>query len=325
MRADKADMVRPLLPRRRQRLTRPDQAQLGLDAFRAYVEGECGLAANTVAAYVRDLGRFLRWCRGRPAASLDVRALADYVGALAQSGLAPSSIARHIVSLRVYYRFLQLEGVVQDNPAELLGSQKLWQRVPHVIPPPKIEAFLTCPGTRDRYALRDRAVLEVLYATGCRVSEVSNLQARNIDLGGGWCRCHGKGGKERRVPLGARAVRSVQAYQRHERPELAARASREPPWLFLSRRGRRLRREAIWALVTKYARRVGLAEITPHVLRHSFATHLLAGGADLRQVQELLGHASIATTQIYTQVDLRRLKQIHRRFHPRAGPAPDTE
>ena len=317
---DPSDMVTPLKPRRLKRRGLSKKARVpGVEAYADYLTRECGLAANTVAAYRRDMVRFFQWCAGRSVRGLDVRSLADYVGWLHERQLAPSSIARHIVSLRMYFRFLQLEGIVQDNPAELLGSQKLWDRIPHVIPPRRISEFLEAPGIDDPYPLRDRALLELLYATGCRASEVSHLEQRNVQLGDSFCRCRGKGDKERIVPLGTAARRAIEAYIERERPHLARMAEPPPAWLLLSRRGRRLRREAIWELVKKYARRVGLPDVTPHTLRHSFATHLLAGGADLRQVQELLGHASIATTQIYTHVDASRLKEVHRRFHPRGG------
>ncbi len=162
-------------------------------------------------------------------------------------------------------------------------------------------------------------MLELLYATGCRASELSHLRVQDLHLAESFCMCEGKGNKQRLTPLGRAAKEALQQYLEHERPLLAAAASTSPPWLLLSRRGRRLRREAIWELVKKYAVRAGVpATISPHTLRHSFATHLLAGGADLRQVQEMLGHASIQTTQIYTHVDQSRLKKVHRQFHPRA-------
>ena len=245
--------------------------------------------------------------------------LSDYVASLHAAQLAPASIARHIVAMRMYFRYLQLEGVLKDNLAELLGSQKLWQRIPEVISPAHITRFLTAPRRYDPYWRRDRALLELLYATGCRASELSELTVRDVHLEDRYCQCKGKGSKQRLVPLGEKAVAAVADYLAHERGPLAARAATAPPWLLLTRRGRRLRREAIWGLVKRYAARSGLpATISPHTLRHSFATHVLAGGADLRHVQEMLGHASIATTQIYTHVDQSRLKQVHSRFHPRA-------
>ena len=291
--------------------------QTWLEAFVAYAAGECHLAENTVAAYRRDLVRFFEWLAGRKVPGLSIRDLADYVAWLHGKKLAPASIARHIVSLKVFFRYLQLEGVLQDNLAELLGSQKLWQRVPKVLSPQQIDKLFESPQSGDRCWRRDRALLELLYATGCRASEVSSLRPCDMHLDEGFCICRGKGDKQRIVPLGARAADAVRDYLQEERPGLAASSTAE--WVLLSYRGRRLRRERIWELLKKYAKRVGApAEISPHTLRHSFATHMLAGGADLRQVQEMLGHASIATTQIYTHVDPSRLKTVHKRFHPRA-------
>jgi len=294
-------------------------AQAWLGGFVEYADGECHLAENTVAAYRRDLARFSEWLAGRDAAKLSIRELADYMGWLHAKKLAPASIARHIVSLKVFFRYLQLEGVVEDNLAELLGSQKLWQRVPTVLSPQQVDRLFTAPQPDDPCPRRDRALLELLYATGCRASELSNLRLRDLHLDEGFCLCRGKGNKERLVPLGLRAAEAVRAYLCQERPKLVASSSPLADWLLLSYRGRRLRRERIWELLKKYARRVGAPkEVSPHTLRHSFATHLLAGGADLRQVQEMLGHASIATTQIYTHVDPSRLKAVHKKFHPRA-------
>jgi integrase/recombinase XerD len=284
-----------------------------------YLRTECHLAVNSISAYRRDLAKFCEWLGGRFVPKLSVRDLSDYMGWLQTKGLAPSSIARHMVSLKIFYRYLQLEGIVQDNPAELLGTQKSWQRIPEVLSPGLVEKLLAAPLPRDKFWRRDRALLELLYATGCRASEVSNLQMRDLHLAERYCLAHGKGSKDRLTPLGDAAIQAIEEYVAHERPKLAAVAGTPPPWLLLSRSGKRLRREAIWELVKQYARRAGVsAEIGPHTLRHSFATHVLAGGADLRQVQELLGHASIATTQIYTHVEQSRLKRVHQQFHPRA-------
>ncbi len=223
------------------------------------------------------------------------------------------------MSLKIFFRYLQLEGVLGDNLAELLGSQKLWQRVPKVLSVEQIDRLLAAPGTTDPCWRRDRALLELLYATGCRASELSNLRIRDLHLEDGFCVCRGKGDKERMVPLGARAIAAVREYLRRDRPRLIGRPQTTADWLLLSYRGRRLRRERIWELLKRYVARIGAPpEISPHTLRHSFATHLLAGGADLRRVQEMLGHASITTTQIYTHVDPTRLKAVHKKFHPRA-------
>ncbi len=297
----------------------PRVTRVWLDAFLEYAAGECRLAENTVAAYHRDLKRFHAWLAGRSIPALSIRDLADYAAWLHARGLSPASLARHLVSLKVFFRYLQLEGALRENLAELLGSQKLWERVPKVLSPEQVEGLLESPKSWDSFWRRDRALLELLYATGCRASELSHLAMADVHLAEGFCRCRGKGDKERLVPLGVRASEAVRAYLEHERPALVQRSGVEPPWLLLSYRGRRLRRERMWELLKRYAARVGAPpDISPHTMRHSFATHLLAGGADLRQVQEMLGHASIATTQIYTHVDASRLKAVHRKFHPRA-------
>ena len=294
-------------------------AKVWLDAFVEYSAGECHLAANTVAAYRCDLKRFYEWLNGRAIPTLSIRDLADYTTWLHAQSLCPASLARHLVSLKVFFRYLQLEGVLQDNLAELLGSQKLWERVPKVLSPQQIDRLLESPAVRDPWWRRDRALLELLYATGCRVSELTSLKVQDVHLDEGFCMCHGKGNKDRLVPMSARAAEAIRSYMARERPALAERGGGDPPWMLLSYRGRRLRRERVWELLKRYAARVGApSEISPHTMRHSFATHLLAGGADLRQVQEMLGHASIATTQIYTHVDASRLKSVHKKFHPRA-------
>lgn len=289
-----------------------------ITAFAGYLRSECHLADNTVVAYRRDLRRFYGWLGSRKIPGLKITDLADYAGWLHEQQLAPASLARHLVSLKLFFRYLQLENLLRDNLAELLGSQKLWQRIPVVMSPEMVDRMLAGPREGTKCWRRDRALLELLYATGCRASELSGMQTRDVHLEGGYCRCLGKGEKERLVPLGKRAIAAVQEYLLHERPGLAARAAAAPGWLLLSRRGLRLRRERIWELVKRYALAVGAPqEVSPHTLRHSFATHLLSGGADLRQVQEMLGHATIATTQIYTHVDPTRLKAVHRQFHPR--------
>jgi len=288
-------------------------------AFVEYLRSECHLSDNTVVAYQRDLRRFHDWSGGRSVVEMKIAELSDFVAWLNTQNLAPASIARHIVALRMFFRYLQLEGVLVENLAELLGSQKLWQRIPDVLSPGMIEAFLEAPKPFDPYWRRDRALLECLYATGCRASELSNLKLEDVHLEDGYCLAYGKGNKQRVTPLGRKAREAIALYLEEERPQFTKVAKAPPPWLLLSRRGRRLRREAIWELVKRYAARARLPDtISPHTLRHSFATHLLAGGADLRQVQEMLGHASIATTQIYTHVDQSRLKKVHQQFHPRA-------
>lgn len=288
--------------------------------FTNYLRTECHLADNTVLAYGRDLRRLLTWMGPAPANRVKLNDLSEFVATLQADKLAPASISRAIVTTRMFFKYLQLEGIVQDNPAELLGSQKMWERLPKAITPAAVDRFLAAPARYDTYWLRDVCLLEVLYATGCRVSEVSHLLLANVHLDEGFCLVEGKGSKQRMVPLGARAVAAIRNYLADGRPELLGeRDPQQAVWLLLSRTGKRLRREAMWELVKRYALRADIdPAVSPHTLRHSFATHMLAGGADLRQIQELLGHASIQTTQIYTSVDSSRLKRIHQQFHPRA-------
>lgn len=289
-----------------------------LEPFLDYARTECHLSHNTVMAYRRDLRRFFKWLGQRNVLTIDIRQLADYPAWLRQEELAPASVARHIVALRVFFRYLQLEAVMTDNLAELLGTQKLWQRVPEVLSAKEVDRLLGSPTRDDPHWRRDRAMLELLYATGCRASELTGLKVADVHLEEGYCICHGKGDKQRVVPLGRRSRLAVDDYLQRERPRTARRVTPAPPWLLLSVRGGPLRRERIWELLKKYAGREGLSQAaSPHTLRHSFATHLLAGGADMRQVQEMLGHTSIATTQVYTHVDVSRLQKIHQQFHPR--------
>lgn len=298
---------------------KPERLNQWTDSFADYLQRECHLAENTVAAYRRDLQRFESWRGNRPIKGLKISQLSDYVGWLTDQNLAPSSVARHLVTLKMFFKYLQLEGVLRENLAELLGSQKLWQRVPEVLSPIQIQRFLNAPRPLEKLYWRDRALLEMLYATGCRVSEISNLRLEDLHLDQGYCKCTGKGNKQRMSPIGETAVAAVEFYLQRLRPKLVEYSTHFVPWLFVSRTGKQLRREAIWELVKKYALVAGIPPgVSPHTMRHSFATHLLAGGADLRHVQEMLGHASIATTQIYTHVDQTRLKKVHAQFHPRA-------
>ncbi len=290
-----------------------------LAAFRHYLQAERGLALNTVMAYGRDLDHFSDWVAGgglgdylRPT----ILDLSRYIGHLREKDLAPPSVARMLVALKMFYRFLRLEERTDDATVELLSSPSLWDRIPHVLSPEMVDRLLASPLPAERFYLRDRALLETLYATGCRASEVVGLRLEDLHLDHGFLKANGKGGRQRVVPLGRAAVSALTRYLQEQRPGLMRGA--DVPWMFLSRAGRRLTREVLWALVKKYVKRAGLNPRTsPHSLRHSFATHLLAGGADLRTVQELLGHASIRTTQTYTRVDQDRLRKIHRQFHPR--------
>jgi integrase/recombinase XerD len=290
-------------------------------AFRTYLKAERGLAENTILAYGADLDRFTQWVVGGGLGDFrksSVRELSHYLAHLREEKLAPPSIARHLIALKMFYRFLRMEERVEDTAVDLLSSPALWERIPRVLSPESVEKLLAGPQPGERFFLRDRALLETLYATGCRASEVVGLRMDNLFLDSGFCKCLGKGNKQRVVPLGQPAVKALRAYLDELRPKLVQTAP-DVPWVFVSRGGRFLTREMLWVLVKKYVKRAGVnPKVSPHTLRHSFATHLLAGGADLRLVQELLGHASIGTTQRYTHVDRERLKLIHRQFHPRA-------
>ena len=308
-------------------------------AFRHYMQSERGLADNTVQAYGRDLDRFVKWCglvRYTEYTAPTLRDLARYVSFLHDEELAPPSIARHLVALKMFYRFLRIEERADAAAVDLLGSPKLWERIPQVLAPHAVEELLNAPEAGDRFYLRDRALLETLYATGCRASEVTGLKLADLYLDSAFCRCFGKGSKQRVVPLGRPAIAAIRAYLaegrgersegRDQRSEVRKPLADSSGLLFLTKSGRPLTRIHLWALVKKYCKRAGLPHtVSPHTLRHSFATHMLSGGADLRTVQELLGHASIRTTQHYTHVDRDRLKAIHRDFHPRGAAAPENE
>jgi len=296
-----------------------------LAAFLAYLEAECGLADNTVRAYRGDLRDFLGWLTEHKAdqveslATVDSDTLRDYLQALRDRQLATSSLARRLSTIRTFFRFLVFDGVLTETSIEQFRSPRMWQRLPKILGTEVVDRLIEEPGRvdTDRYPLRDRSLLGLLYATGCRASEVTGLRLRDIDLAEGLCRCLGKGNKERLAFIASPTVQATLTdYLDAERPRLAN--SRETPWLFLTRSGNQLSRVTLWKLVKKYAARSGISgDISPHTLRHCFATHMLAGGAGIRELQELLGHASVATTQLYTQVEHSRLKGLHEQCHPR--------
>jgi integrase/recombinase XerD len=291
-----------------------------ITSFKHYLQAERGLAKNSVLAYGRDLERFQRWAAEggvKDYLQPTIRELTGFLAYCKDEKLAAPSVARHLVALKMFYRYLRLEEQVTHSAVELLSSPALWERIPQVLSPEAVDKLLTAPRGDERFYLRDQALLETLYATGSRASEVVGLKLADLYLDSGFCKCLGKGNKQRIVPLGEKALAALRVYLGDLRPVLS-RPNPETPWVFLSRGGKPLTREMLWILVKKYVRRAGLnAKVSPHTLRHSFATHLLAGGADLRTVQELLGHANIRTTQHYTHVDRDRLKAIHRQFHPK--------
>ncbi|MFQ5662279.1 MAG: site-specific tyrosine recombinase XerD [Terriglobia bacterium] len=287
--------------------------------FLNYVQVERGLARNTVAAYRHDLEQFARFCgrHGLALTRVERNQVVDFLGWLYQRGLDSRSVARQLVTLRNFFRFLQQEDMIRHDPTEHIESPRVWRRLPKFLTLGEVERLLAAPASTTRGGLRDRAMLELLYATGVRVSELVNLKVSDVQLEAGYLRCQGKGSKERVIPVGKKAIAALEVYLRAGRPRLAKR--RPAPHLFLSQRGQGMTRQNFWRLLRAYARAAGIrARLSPHVLRHSFATHLLERGADLRAVQLLLGHADISTTQIYTHIAQERLKQIYAMHHPRA-------
>jgi integrase/recombinase XerD len=289
-----------------------------LNQFYQHLGVERGLAPLTVAAYARDLQDFWEFLEGRGRSHWGAVALTDlqdYFAAQEARGLSARSRARRLSALRQFFRFLQREEMVSANPVELLDSPRLPRRLPQVLGEAEVAALLAAPDPGTPTGLRDQALLEVLYATGLRVSELVGLTLKQLDLRRGVVRPLGKGGKERVVPMVAPAVEKVQLYLEQGRPRLLK--GRESPYVFINHRGGRLSRQGFWKLLKQYALKAGVKTLSPHTLRHSFATHLLSRGANLRVLQMLLGHADLATTQIYTHLDADRLRQVHRKAHPR--------
>jgi integrase/recombinase XerD len=287
--------------------------------FLHYLEAECGLAKNTLRAYESDLNQFAIWYQPHgPADPNDItlRTFTGYLEHLHNRNLAATTISRHLVAIKMLFRYLVLESLLLKSVADTLSSPKLWQHLPKVLSPDMVERLLSAPARQDRFPLRDRALLCLLYATGCRASEVADIRLGNVFLDERYARCTGKGNKERIVGLNPVAISAIEAWIEGERSQLVG--DGDAPWLLLNGHGRQLSRVSVWQFVKKYAQRVGCGDgVSPHTLRHSFATHMLAGGAEIRALQEMLGHASIATTQIYTHVEHSRLKAIHARCHPR--------
>lgn len=289
------------------------------ELFADYLAFERGLAASTMQAYGRDVARLIRYLsdrgivRPREVSRLELR---DYVYSLKDGGLAPTSIRRALSSMRAYFAFLLEEEAIETDPTEQIESPRVWRTLPEVLSMRETERLLEAPDPSDPLCWRNRAVLELLYATGMRVSELTGLPLRSLDLEDRTCLVYGKGAKERMVPFGRAARRALIRYLRDVRPELE-RGGGEG-MVFLSARGRPLTRMAVWTVVRKARDRAGIERpVSPHTLRHSCATHLLEGGADLAAVQELLGHVDIATTEIYTHVDREYVHEMHRTHHPR--------
>jgi integrase/recombinase XerD len=291
-------------------------------SFLTHIRVEKGLSTNTVAAYRRDLEKFEAFARKKKLSveSVGRDDLVDFLAGLYRQKLESRTVARHLVTLRNFFRFAQTQEMISTDPAINLESPKIRRNLPGYLRLEEVEKLLEQPDAKTATGMRDRAMLEVLYSTGLRVSELVSLGLSDLDSKVGCVRCTGKGDKERIVPVGRRALGVVEKYLRDARPELVrnARAAASPA-LFVNRRGSALSRVGVWKILSAYGRRAGLrVALTPHMLRHSFATHLLERGADLRSVQLMLGHADISTTQIYTHVVEERLKQIYKAHHPRA-------
>ena len=287
--------------------------------FLSYLTVEAGLSENTILAYGRDLKDFLEHCKSsniKHLSGIKPAIIQDYLRVLTKDQKSESSIKRALVAIRMLLRYSKLMGLIDDDFTAILEGPKIWQRLPGICSRRQVINLLNAPDLAEPFYLRDKAMLELLYATGIRAGELAGLRISDLNLDIGYLRCLGKGNRERVVPVGKAAIEATAEYLDKLRPRLAKPFSNN--FLLLSRTGWPVSRIEVWRLVKKYAVRAGMPRnLTAHTLRHCFATHLLTGGADLRSVQEMLGHVDIATTQIYTHVDLERLREIHRKFHPR--------
>ena len=291
-----------------------------IDGFLNYLTVERGLSRNTIISYSEDLRSYAGYLKKQSIKSFSTTTKNDIVGFMMfrkDHKLAANSIARSLAAIRMFYRFLVRERILKTDPSSLVDSPKLWKKIPETLSVNEVESLLSEPNVRDeKQGARDRAILETLYATGMRVSEAVNLKLDNVNMDVGFLRCIGKGDKERVIPLGKKAVISIKRYLEISRPKLLK--NKESEALFLSRSGKKISRQSLWKMIKHYAKLARIKKpMKPHTLRHSFATHLLERGADLRSVQEMLGHASISTTQLYTHINKERLKSIHRMYHPR--------
>ncbi|MDP6924751.1 MAG: site-specific tyrosine recombinase XerD [Candidatus Scalindua sp.] len=292
-----------------------------VESFLNYLIVECGLSDNTIKGYKGDLRNFSNYLHGTGInrfQDLRPKMIVGFIESEKQRELSENSISRCLVTVKMFYKYMVMEGKISVNPMSSVNTLKLQKHLPEVLNYNAIEEMLRAPDCNNKLGIRDKAMLELMYATGARVSEVASIKVSWINFDYGFIRCQGKGSKQRIVPMGSEAAKAIKRYLQEVRP-LLLKIEDEEPLLFLSRTGKKLRRENIWSLVKKYALKAGIrSNISPHTLRHSFATHLLEGGADLRSVQEMLGHSNISTTQVYTHVDRKYLKATHQKFHPRA-------
>jgi len=290
-----------------------------IDQFLDYLSVEKGLSGNTTCSYRLDLVKFIDYLNThniRKMHDVTKHNITKYLYFLKDKGLAASSISRNLAAIKSFYKFLVSERIIAENTAGMLESPRLSRYLPDALDIGEVTRMLEVPDGRDPFGKRDKAALELLYATGMRVSEIVDLMLENLNLDVGFVRCFGKGGKERIIPVGRKAKAAITGYLAKTRPKLQGHSGDRH--LFLSRFGRRISRQSFWKMLKKHAQASGIKKkISPHTLRHSFATHLLEKGADLKSVQEMLGHADISTTQIYTYINKSRLKGIHKKYHPR--------
>ena len=289
-----------------------------LQAFLDFLSVEKGLSTNTILSYSRDLNKLFRFLKKKKVAldSVGEEDLVKFIHHQSRAGLSSRSLGRLISSLKSFYKFLVLDDVIKKNPAVNLSSPKIWLKLPQFLTVEEVESLLMQPEEKNMRGIRDRAMFELLYATGLRVSELVSLKMKDLNMEEGFLLCSGKGGKERIVPIGLSARRSIRRYLDEARPQIMKESSDA---LFLTSRGRAFSRQGFWKMLKGYAKKAGLdLKISPHILRHSFATHLLERGADLRSVQLMLGHTQITTTQIYTHVSRERLRKVYEKYHPRA-------
>jgi integrase/recombinase XerD len=288
-------------------------------SFLNYLRVEKGLSPNTIHAYRRDMAKFAEFAAKQKiaAAQIERSHVVDFLRTLYLRKLDSRSVARHLVTIRHFFRFAFTEGFIQEDPAINIQSPKFRQALPEFLSVQEVDRLLAQPDVNTTAGLRDKAMIELLYSTGLRVSELCGLKTADVQMEVGCLRCIGKGNKERLVPVGRRALETVQEYLKKSRPEILG--EKASPYLFATRTGAAINRIIFWKVLGAYGRKAGLRKtLSPHMLRHSFATHLLDRGADLRSVQMMLGHADIATTQIYTHVVEERLKQVYKAHHPRA-------
>jgi len=290
-----------------------------ISRFLRHLQVERGLASNTLTAYSQDLRKFGAFCAGRKISleAADRDSILEFLSGLYRQKLSSRSVARHLATLRGFFRFAVTDGLLRDEPTLNLEAPRVWKSLPIFLSISQVEKLLAMPDARIPLGARDAAMLEVLYSTGLRVSELVGLRLAELDLSMGCVRCIGKGNKERLVPLGRAAINSLRHYLGEPRSRLLR--GRSSPFVFVNHHGSKMTRVGFWKVLKSYGRRAGLpAKLSPHKLRHSFATHLLERGADLRSVQTMLGHADISTTQIYTHITQERLRQVYRAHHPRA-------